>query len=281
MRLALVILFTFLTFQISEAEAQCGGFGKTFSLTPDVSFGNSYRKSLSQNFKPYGACVVEKAKGHPVRLGQQSIRFEVKTGDCGWDKDGKWSDCKTDRARHELSGRRHSDGEYWYAWSIYFPKDFVQVFPTKLAIGQFHQYKGHVVWMFQNQRGGYYVDDQVVGITAHMRQLLTQDQMEGQWNDILVHANWTHEPSGFFKVWVNGELGWHHTGATKSKGKKVYQKFGVYQSFLSRYKKRNKTDTVPGQVVYYDEIRTAKSCQKLKLEDLGYDCVNLAQQEID
>jgi hypothetical protein len=28
------------------------------------------------------------------------------------------------------------------------PKDFINVHPTKVALGQFHQEKGHVVWMY-------------------------------------------------------------------------------------------------------------------------------------
>ena len=38
--------------------------------------------------------------------------------------------------------------------------------------------------------------------------------------------------------------------------KKVYQKFGVYRSFMSRYKMAKNVDLVPGQVVYFDEVRT-------------------------
>ena len=51
---------------------------KRFSFTPDVGFGNEYKKSLGNNFKKHGVCIVEKSQGHPTRLGQQSLRFEVK-----------------------------------------------------------------------------------------------------------------------------------------------------------------------------------------------------------
>ena len=78
-------------------------------------------------------------------------------------------------------------------------------------------------------------------------------QMVEQWNDIIVSAHWTREGKGFFKVWANGSLAFSHQGKTKTKGKKIYQKFGVYQSFLSRYHKRYKV-AVPGQVVCYDEV---------------------------
>ena len=84
-----------------------------------------------------------------------------------------------------------------------------------------------------------------------------------------------HSDIGFFRVWVNGKLSYKYNGPTKSKGKKVYQKFGVYRSFMSRYKMAKNVDLVPGQVVYFDEVRTGKSCSKLKLEQLDYDCKDL------
>ncbi len=92
---------------------------------------------------------------------------------------------------------------------------------------------------------------------------------------MLINAKWTDKKIGFFRVWVNGTLSYKYSGPTKSKGKKVYQKFGVYRSFMSRYKRSKNVDLVPGQVVYFDEVRTGKSCSNLKLEQLGYVCKDL------
>ena len=269
-----LFIISIVLFSTNAFAKKCtSSFSKSFSISSDVGFGNQYKKSLFNNFKKHGVCIVEKSKGHPTRLGQQSLRFEVKSGDCGYNKG--WDDCKKDRERHELSGNRHSDGEYWYAWSIYLPKDFKNIYPTKLAMGQFHQSKGHVVWMFQNADGGYFVDNQVYGRTSRTDRILNQEEMLSRWNDILINANWTDKNIGFFRVWVNGKLSYKYNGPTKSKGKKVYQKFGVYRSFMSRYKMAKNVDLVPGQVVYFDEVRTGKSCSKLKLEQLDYDCNDL------
>ena len=252
---------------------KCSGFGKSFTLTPDVGFGNKYFKSLSINFKKYGVCIVEKSQGYPTRLGNQSLRFEVKPGDCGYNK--IWSDCKTDRERHELRGENHNDGEYWYIWSIYLPKNFINVYPTKLAMGQFHQDKGHVVWMFQNSSGGYHIDNQVNGYTQYEMEILESKDMIEKWNDIIINTKWTHLKSGFFRIWVNGKLVLNESGPTKTKGKTVRHKFGVYRTYMKKYKKQNNTDKVPGQVVYFDEIRTGKTCEKLKLDELSYNCKEL------
>ena len=263
-----------------------GFAGKVVNLSKDVASGNKYKKSLEGKYKKYGMQVVHKKDGHPVRAGEKSIRFEVRPGDCGYTDD--WNDCDTDRERHELSGKRVSGGEWWHSWSIYLPKDFVNVHPTKVALGQFHQEKGHVVWMFQNQSfstaGGYWVDDQVPGYTRKLNQILSQDEMIEKWNDILVNVKWTKKDDGFFKVWLNGKQVYSFAGPTKTIAQ-VYFKFGIYRSYLGKWiyssKNKKKEKGVPAQVVYFDEVRTAKkSCEKLKLEDLGYFCEELESQEI-
>ena len=105
------------------------GLAKTIVKLPkDTSSGfKKVHKSLTgKYYKDYGMQVVDKKDGHPVRSGDKSIRFEVRSGDCGSDPDG-WSDCKNDRERHELTvgGKKDlmSKGEYWFSWSVYFPED--------------------------------------------------------------------------------------------------------------------------------------------------------------
>jgi len=245
-----------------------GFAGNIVKLPKDVASGNKYKKSLDKKYKKYGMQVVNKKDGHPVRAGDQSIRFEVRPGDCGYNED--WNDCDNDRERHELTGKRMSGGEWWYAWSIFLPKDFINVSPTKLALGQFHQEKGHVVWMFQNQNysipGGYWIDNQVPGYTKTLDKVLTNDEMIGKWNDILVNVKWSKKEDGFFKVWVNNKLSYEYMGATKTKAK-VYFKFGIYRSFLSKWiyssKNKKKEKGVPAQVVYFDEVRTGKTKDKV------------------
>jgi hypothetical protein len=245
------------------------------NLSKDVASGNKYFKSLTEKgYKKYGMQVVNKKDGHPVRAGKKSIRFEVRAGDCGVTPD--WSDCDTDRERHELSGKPMSGGEWWYAWSIFLPKDFINIYPTKLALGQFHQKKGHVVWMFQNQGytpGGYWVDNQVSGETIALDQIITQDEMIEKWNDILVNVKWSKKEDGFFKVWLNNKLVYGYKGPTKTK-EETYFKFGIYRSYLRRWYEevkysvnekwiKYKGKKIPTQIVYFDEIRAGKSREKV------------------
>ena len=228
-------------------------------LSNDVVSGSKFKKSLTGNYyKEYGMKVVDKKDGHPVRAGEKSIRFEVRAGDCGKDKDGGWNDCKKDRERHELSGRnRVSKGERWYAWSIFMPKDFKNVDPVSVILGQFHQEKKHVIWMFKNKRGGYWIENYVPEYTVGSTQIFSKEELLGKWNDILVNVNWTHKDDGYFKLWANNKLVLDFKGATKSKGVKTYFKFGIYRSKVSIYKQIHKKD-IPIQVVYFDEVRVGK-----------------------
>ncbi len=46
-------------------------------------------------------------------------------------------------------------------------------------------------------------------------------------------------------------------------GKKVYFKYGVYRSFMSRSKKKLKTTEVPSQTVYYSNVKKGYTRKKL------------------
>ena len=219
--------------------------------------------------------IVTKSDGHPVRLGKESVRIEVRNGDSwGWD-------VKNDRERVELIICCTSKTT-WNAWSIYFPKDFEVIFPAKTAMGQFHNDGDNPpAFMFQNQGnprgtegGGYWIEvDETIGGNNMPTKLLDNTEVLGKWNDILVNAKWTHKKDGFFKIWINGKLLYEHQGMTQIKGDRQEHHLGVYRSYLSR-----SPGPDPTQIVYYDEIRYARSCKKLKLEDLGYSCKELEKQ---
>jgi len=248
-------------------SAVAGGAGPSAPDPADIR-GWSFSKSLPDNFKDYGFQEVAAKNAHPVRSGATSLRFEVRAGDCTWRKGG-WNDCKNDRERHELISQSWSGGEGWYAWSIYLPEDYPVIFPVKTALGQFHQKDGHVVWMFQNKDGGLSVDNQVPGRTVQLTPILSDRDMRGRWSDILVHARWTADSDGFFRVYVNGgtQPSYALAGATQSPGKRVYFKFGIYRSFVSR-----RDGPEPTQVVYYDDVVSGRTCAEAAVH---FDCARI------
>ena len=220
----------------------------------------AFKRSL--NSKPHGYAVIEDPTGTaPTRLVE---RFEVRHGDC--EADNGWSDCDRDRERSELSEqkKRTTRGKsYWYGWSLYLPEDYINVYPTKVALGQFHQVEAPPVWMFQNSSGGYHLDRQVHGSTREYFELIDEENLRGKWHHIEVNARWSEGADGFFKVWVNGEQKADYSGQTMT-AMKVYFKYGVYRSFMSRYRRANGIDEVPGQVAYFANVRRASSREGLR-----------------
>ena len=247
------------------------------------------------SFYGYKIIDTEKEKFSPKPPYSHIIeRFEVRDGDCGV-TDG-WSDCANDRERYELKEDSHSrdthDGsEYWYTWSIYFPNDYINIYPTKTCLGQFHQTDSHPVWMFQNQnkhqniKGGYWLDNQVAGYTTKYYKLIDEKDLRGKWHTIVLHVKWSRDSKkGFFKVWVDGRKKVDYHGKTMS-ASEVYFKYGIYRSFLNRYKnakQREWMDTVqegdkipdykdipkvkiPTQVVYYSNVKRANTKKELFL----------------
>ena len=152
-------------------------------------------------------------------------------------------------------------------------------------MGQFHNDGGNPpAFMFQNQGhprgsegGGYWIEaDETIGSNNMPIKLLDKNEVLGKWNDVLVNAKWTHKKDGFFKIWINGKLMFDYKGMTqKIKDEKIEFHFGIYRSFMSR-----SPGPDPTQIVFYDEIRYAKSCKKLKLKDLGYSCKEIEGQTI-
>ena len=256
-----------------------------FNLTNDVGFGDRYEKSLSQDYKLYGACIVSETGQHPIRDGSEAIRFEVRDGDCGYNEGG-WSDCAGDRARHELAGRELEQGEYWYSWSLFLPEDFPNVSPTVTAMGQFQTTQQddcpesgcdeEIFWMFDHEKDGLYFKYPKFHNGIDGMKLVEESQLRGRWNDFIVHARWDSK-DGFVELFVNGTPVVFFQGETGLPNAPMVFKFGIYQSFLSRYQQESQVEKMPIQIAYFDEVRTSKRCDGLGLEDIGYDCQVLSE----
>lgn len=223
-------------------------------------------KSQKNGFRSHGAQVVSRGDGHPVRFGAQSIRFEVRAGDCG--NAFGWDDCSTDRERHELSqkGNQQRAGDrYWYSWSMFVPHDTPSVVPSKVTLGQFHQRKNNVIWMFQWSFKGLQIDNLIPGKgrTLERQLLVPTEEILGKWVDILVYAKWSAEQDGEFDIYVNHDLRYSWRGQTIAKGDTTYFKFGIYRGFLSRYKASTGAEALPTQTVYFDEVNRGRSLAKV------------------
>ncbi|WP_165311222.1 heparin lyase I family protein [Vibrio ziniensis] len=253
------------------------------SSVTSETFG-SFKRSL--NSKSYGYQVVEDPIDHNNR--SQVDYFEVRDGDCS--STSGWNDCSNDRERSELmqrSGYQVNGSEYWYAWEIFFPDDYNSIFPSKTVLGQFHQVNGSPVFLFQNQsfnvrdwstisQGGYHLDRQLKGETQKFWELIPEENLRGKWHRIELHVKWSREKDGFFHVWVNNEKMAGYYGPTMDKSQ-VYFKYGIYRSFVSRYKDVNKADVVPTQKVYYRNVARGYSRDSIQPKQL----LSVQTSEID
>ena len=144
---------------------------KNIKLPEDVFWGHKKGWTFTANFDrktrltpDYAFKIVDKSDGHPVRLGEKSIRFEVRRGDCGvtpggyddctiWNKNtGMYSE------RHELGSEQKLTGITWHTFSLFLTEDF----PIEghryehISLGQFHGYpNSNPSFKWDVDRGGY------------------------------------------------------------------------------------------------------------------------------
>lgn len=254
-------------------------------LGDDLGFGKKYRLSMARNFQNWGAQRVSNADGFPVRLGEHSIRFETREGFCGSDEG--WSDCKKGRSRHELSGAVHDfdpwNKDRWYALSLYIPKGFGTPRNIKTSIFQFWA-GGKDSWMFKYERyRGFFIQRK---LDHHERVIVSDNATLDRWNDYVLRIRHSMKGDGLLTVWVNGNLVYDHKGRTAAGNnpkRRPYFKFGIYNTAMGSAGApidgggyRN-GEGLPDLVLFFDEVRYAKTCDGLKLADLGYDCARLVQ----
>ena len=100
---------------------------------------------------------------------------------------------------------------------------------------------------------------------------------KGKWIDVVQNINFDDNPEkGYFKVWINGNLIIDHSGTTnwtKLKG------FNTNEDLVWDYKYGLYTKSKGHEMaVAYDELNLARSCEKLNIENLGYNCIELTKQ---
>ena len=306
----LVLVFFWSSFGIA---GEMNLWKKTIKLPEDIFKGHKKGWTFSNNFDPkthltpdYAFKFVNKSDGHPVRLGEQSIRFELRRGDCGVGTSG-YNDCTIwdehsghTSERHELGSLKKLNKITWHTYSLFLPEDF----PIEghgyehISLGQMHGYpNNNPSFKWDVDEGTYQLRRRTachlkefikefggkdgfkcsLGMAGnHTQNLISKKNLRGKWHDIVLNIKWTTKQDGYFKQWINGKLVYHYKGNTsKPTGSINRFKFGIYRG--ATYK----TPKISTQIAYYDELRYAsKSCKKLKLEDLGYSCKELEDQKI-
>ena len=287
-------------------------FKKKIKMPKDIMKGYINDWRLCCNFDPetkltpdYAFKFVNKSDGHPVRLGEQSLRIELRRGDCGVAPSG-YDDCAIKNPENGMTSERHEltlfnkaskiKGTTWHTYSIFLPKDFPRPGFEHVTMGQFHGDGDLSVafnWNIGKETLGYEMQRRTacflpqhinlniqtecsVSMTQnHYEDVITGDNLLGKWHDIVFNVKWTTKQTGYLKQWINGKLVYHYQGNTDTPGETEQVQFGIYRGPTPESPKE------ATQIAYYDQIRFAKKCKKLKLEDLGYSCEDLESQTIE
>lgn len=215
--------------------------------------GWHFVRSLPVGAWPQG--VATATAPEPVRDGKTSLRFTVRPGDCSKGRHDGWNDCKTGRERAELkqTGYQHAGETWWYGFWLYVPAGFRNIWPAKVSFAQFHQEGAKPAIMFQNDRGGLWLDVHGPHGTVAKLPLIATKHLRGRWHDIVAHVHWSRGLDGFIAVDVDGAEAARWRGATMW-ARDVYFKFGLYRSHLER----NPDGSRVTQSVYFDRIRRAR-----------------------
>jgi hypothetical protein len=214
--------------------------------------------------KDYGYQVSDEFS----RTKGTSERFEVRHGDCAGE------DCWRDRQRYEVGiTQPYNEDDHWYGWSFYLPNNFM-IQPAGTAMGQAKLIGGTVLWMVLTKHTDYI---QIKSDTYEQEcNLIKTDNAIGKWTDIMIRANYSSNSKKPLDVWVNGKnVGCNYANPLVNKKKlqvtskykkglnnEVAFKYGVYQSFISRWLDKRKTKKTSGNVdVDYWKKPSGKCCK--------------------
>jgi hypothetical protein len=203
------------------------------------------QQSPDASRKPYAMTMSQEV----ARTGSTSQRFELRHDDC-FDLD-----CRNDRRRVEFQQRNEVSANYvgrtiWYGWSLYLPQDFPDLAPTNTTLGQVQMHGWRApAWNFNLRNGmlGFQTTN------SDMCRAAGLSEIRGRWTDIVVKADYSTAATGenMAEVWINGRL------VCSSKqpliSEKMLQtsptnalrfKYGIYNSYVSRWLQRNATRKV-------------------------------------
>ena len=216
-------------------------------------------------------------------LGKKAWKITLLPRDCGRDKEGDYSDCKNngrdavvghgggDRARSEYStSSNRYTGEKWISVSIFIPTDFKSVEPVSTSLFQIYEWgntnqQRHPRMMLRVKRGN--LEPRYFAVNGMDSQGLIYkhlkiDDMRGKWTTIIFHTKMSKDPNkGFIKMYVNDILYNDYKGRT-GYGGKYFNKFGIYHSWISRWKDEVHGE-YPTQIVYYDNLFRTNNKEKL------------------
>jgi Polysaccharide lyase len=252
------------------------GTACTSSLSNTDAFGNiSFFNALPINASSWGCLVVDKANSQPVYSGAQSVRFEVRPGDCN--SSSTYDDCVNDRSRWELTSKSTPYNStqariVTYEYFIYIPTQPLILPPTKDPFNASQTVLTQINWQCQsvpcptlgtngfgalaflkvNSSGGLYLETHEGFTWTPKQRILIDPKPQDKWIKLKYVIKSTANADGYIQVYANDNLVVNETRATLPNSSSFeFLRIGIYNAFLSTAALAWQT-----QVVYFDGIST-------------------------
>ena len=157
--------------------------------------------------------------------------------------------------------------DHWYSASIYLPNDYQSVAPVRTTFAQLYE-KGWKPILMVTDRSGEWIEVGRMwsGEYVEMKKAIKINDMKGKWTDVLINARYSREEDGFMKVWINNKLVLNSENIkniTPYTKRGVGLDFGIYQTFVSGWKRGHGEKPYPNMVVYFDEVNLGSTKEKV------------------
>ena len=240
------------------------------SSSTDVFGNTNYRVSHAIKASTWGCMLVNKSDGQPVFDGTQSVRFEIRAGDCN--ASNSFDDCVNDRSRWELMSNGTQDPStqgqiITYQYYVYIPSqpllrpatragapNTVQTVLTQLNwFSRTRTDHSILAGLFVDSAGGLFVrTNQDFGYTPS-QDVVVDSNPYNKWIKLTYVIKSTTAADGYIRIYANDKLLINETRATlPDLNSTTLLKVGFYNSFLSSSAQPWQT-----QVAYFDGFSTS------------------------
>lgn len=234
------------------------GTTSTNVINQDALGGIVFENVNKYNNKSYGSLIVNKSNGYPVYDGNESVRFEVRNGDCGWND--QFSDCATDRSRSELF-ESLPQTEYGkvisYTERIYIPNqtNFKPTGNNNLLVLTQVNFSdtlntfGALTYLVMGNNNTLLIRTHKEFSWIGLNDYVITTTPFDKWITIRYDIKVSKDNDGEIKVYINDKLLFIENRPTViTKSGKVLMKFGIYNSFRGGL-------NYSTQVVYFDGLK--------------------------
>lgn len=175
------------------------------------------------------------------------------------------------------TGETHTDVQ-WIGYSVYIPNDWVSDPNHPESIVNIHDGEpcpnsatNPQALIIAGDRFQYWVNYSTTDYCAGGSKAIVSQHMDiaplvkGQWNDFVIHSNWSPGTDGFVQVWMNGTQVLNYKGRAYFVGtfKEPYIKFGDYKFSWTNETAWGGVSTTTERVFYNDGIKLGNSKSSL------------------